>query len=40
MADAGHEEVDVSLDIYWEILHLGEELGFGGDVDGAIYLDV
>ena len=30
VADAGHEEIYVSLDIYWEILHLGNKLGSGG----------
>ena len=40
MADAGHEEVDVSLDVYWEVLHLRDKLGFSGGIDGAVDLEV
>ena len=36
MADAGHKEGNVALDIYWEILHLGDKLGSGGCMDGAV----
>ena len=37
---ADHEEVDVSLDVYWEVLHLRSKLGSGGNIDGAVDLDV
>ena len=40
VADAAHEEGDVPLDICGEILHGREELRSGGDVDGAIHLEV
>ena len=40
VADAAHEEGDVSLDVCGEILHGREELGSGGDVDGAVDLEV
>ena len=39
VADAVHEEGDVSLDVYREVLHGREELRSGGDVDGAIHLE-
>ena len=34
------EEGNVALDIYWEILHLGNKLGSGGCMDGAVDLKV
>ena len=40
VADAVHEEGDVSLDVCREVLHGREELRSGGDVDGAIHLEV
>ena len=39
VADAVHEEGEVSLDVCREVLHGREELRSGGDVDGAIYLE-
>ena len=36
VADAGLEEGNVALDIYWEILHLGDKLGSRGCMDGAV----
>ena len=40
VADAGHEEVYVSLDVYWEFLHLRNKLGSSGNIDGAVDLEV
>ena len=40
MADSAHEESDISLDVCGEILHGREKLGSGGNVDGAIDLEV
>ena len=40
VADAVHEEGDVSLDVCREVLHGHEELRSGGDVDGAKHLEV
>ena len=38
LADAGHKEGNVPLYINWELLHLGDKLGFGSDCDGTIDL--
>ena len=40
MADSAHEEGDIYLDVCGGILHGREELGSGGNVDGAIDWEV
>ena len=40
LADVGHEEGNVSLDVCGEFLHVGDKLGVGCDWDRTVDLEV